>query len=139
MNGQQPESSPLADEFGVDLTHRPQPPATDGQLPYESTVTAPTEWVPYVYTESEMRALAARRAVSVTALVVALLGLAVAVFGVWGAPLSLMAVILAFVGRNKEPLARVVWGWALVAGIVGLLITVGWMIYSIQVAAVIGL
>jgi hypothetical protein len=139
MNGQQPESSPLADEFGVDPTRRPQPPAADGQLPYDSTITAPTEWVPYVYTESEIRALAARRAVSITALVFALVGLAAAVFGVWGAPLSLMAVMLAFVGRNKEPLAPVVWGWALVAGVVGLLITAGWMIYSIQVAPVIGL
>ncbi|MGO4691396.1 hypothetical protein [Glaciibacter sp. 2TAF33] len=139
MNGQQPESSPLADEFGVDLVRRPRPPASDGQLPYESTVTAPTVWVPHVYTESEMRALAERRAVSATALVFGLVGLAAAVFGVWGAPLSLMAVVLGFVGRNKEPLARVVWGWAIVAGVVGLLITVGWMIYSIQVAPGLGL
>jgi hypothetical protein len=134
MNGQQPESSALADEFGVDLTRRPATPANDGQLPYESTVTAPTEWVPYVYTESEIRALTARKAVSMTAVVFGLLGLVAGVFGVWGAPLSLMAVVLAFVGRNKEPLARVQWAWALVAGVVGLLICIGWMIYSVQIA-----
>jgi hypothetical protein len=139
MNGQQPEPIPLADEFGVDLTRRPAPPTTTGQLPYESTVTAPTDWVPYVYTDSEIRALANRKSVSVTAVVFGVLGLAAGVFGVWGAPLALMAVVLAFVGRNKEPLAGVVWGWALVAGTVGLLIAVGWMVYSIQIAPGLGL
>jgi hypothetical protein len=139
MNASVPESSALPDGMGVDLTRHPAHSASEGQLPYESTVTAPTEWVPYVYTESEIRALAARKAISVTAVVFGLLGLAAGVFGIWGAPLSLMAVVLAIVGRNKEPLARVQWAWALVAGIVGVLLSIGWLIYGIQIAPAVGL
>lgn len=126
MNGQQSESGAPRDEFNLDFTRPPAP--VEGQLDYESTVTAPTEWVPYVYTDSEIQALTERRQLSTASIVCGLLGLLGAVFGVWGMLFSLAAVILALIGRRTERMAGHLWVLGLVAGLVGVAIAAGWIV-----------
>lgn len=96
-------------------------------------MTAPTEWVPYVYTAAEMRTLVTRRRLSVASLVCGSLGLLLAIFGVWGATLSLAAVVLALVARTAERLAGTLWVYGLVTGLAGLVIVAGWFLYITQV------
>lgn len=138
MSGRQPEPTPPSDDFGLHLTRPRAPAPVDGQLAYESTVTAPTEWVPYVYTDTELRTLAGRRHRSVASLVCGLVGLLIAVFGVWGAPVSLAAIVLALLARTAEPAARTTRVYGLVSGIVGLAIGAGWVAYSTQIAPTLG-
>lgn len=117
---------PRDDDFRLDLT-RPSAPV-EGELDYASTVTAPTEWVPYVYTDSELSARAGRGGLSVAALVFGLLGLGVAVFGVWGAALSLAAVVLAVMARITERRPGILWASGLATGLVGLSLAVIWVL-----------
>lgn len=123
------------DDFRVDLTRRPAP--APGELDYASTVTAPTEWVPYVYTESELSAQAGRGGLSIASLVFGLLGLSIAVFGVWGAALSLAAVVLAVMARMTERRSGTVWAYGLVTGLAGLVLAVGWVLIVAQVLTIV--
>lgn len=123
------------DDFRVDLTRRPAP--AEGELDYASTVTAPTEWVPYVYTDSELTAQAGRRGLSLASLVFGLLGLLIAVFGVWGAALSLAAVVLAVMARMTERRGGTVWAYGLVTGLAGLVLAVGWVLIVTQVLTIV--
>jgi hypothetical protein len=104
-----------------------------GEIPYESTVTAPTRWVPYVYTEGELRAVTRRRGLSTASVVFGLLGLAGAIFGVWGAPMSAIAIVLAFVASATQRWAWLRWGAGLVTGITGLLLSAGWVYFTTAV------
>jgi hypothetical protein len=104
-----------------------RPPAA-GELAYESTITAPTEWVPYVYTTAEIRTHAARRGLGITAVVFGALGVLAGIFMIWGVPLSLAAVVLALVARFVERRAGGLWIIGLVSGLVGLLLGVFWLI-----------
>jgi hypothetical protein len=108
--------------------------AADGQLPYEATVTAPTEWVPYVYTNTEILRVVGRRRVSVAALVFAVLGLLLCLFSWWGAPLSLIAVVLSLFAAHAEPLAKALWASALASALVGLVVAAGWLVVILEVA-----
>ncbi|TFC87310.1 hypothetical protein E3T24_05315 [Cryobacterium sp. TmT2-59] len=126
MVGEYRDPSDDVDDFRLDLT---RPPASvEGELDYASTVTAPTEWVPYVYTDTELRAHAERHGLSVAALVFGLLGLLVAIFGVWGAALSLAAIVLAIMARATEHRSGALWVYGLVTGLAGLLIAAGWVL-----------
>lgn len=120
-------------EFELDLT-RPRAPV-EGQLAYESTVTAPTEWVPYVYTAAELQRLASRTGLSVASFVLGGLGLLLAIFGVWGVALSLAAVVLALVAQGSEHLGKTLRVYGLVTGLVGLAIVVLWFVYIAQTLA----
>jgi hypothetical protein len=104
-----------------------RPPAA-GELAYESTVTAPTEWVPYVYTTAEIKTHPVRRGLSIAALVCGVLGMLAGIFVIWGAPLSLAAVVLALVARFVERRAGALWVFGLVTGIVGLLMAALWFV-----------
>jgi hypothetical protein len=104
-----------------------RPPAA-GELAYESTVTAPTEWVPYVYTTAEIQTHPARRGLSIAAVVCGALGVIAGIFVIWGVPLSLAAVVLALVARFVEPRAGKVWLLGLLSGIVGILMAVLWFV-----------
>lgn len=132
MSGQHRDPISPADEYRADLTRPPAP--AEGQLAYESTITAPTEWVPYVYTEAEVRGVDVRRRRSIASLVCGLAGLLVGVIGVWGMPLSLAAVLLAVVAWHTERRARSISVYGVVTGLVGLVIGVGWIIFVTQVA-----
>jgi hypothetical protein len=112
--------------------------ATDGQLPYEATVTAPTEWVPYVYTDTEILRVVGRRRLSVASLAFGVLGLLLSLFSWWGGPLSLVAVMLALGAAKTEPLAKTLWACALASGLVGLAISAGWLVLILQVAPKLG-
>ena len=118
------------DDLRFALTRPPE--EVTGELDYASTVTAPTEWVPYVYTESELRALARRRALSVASLWFGAVGLAGAVFVVWTAPLSLAAVVLAVWASRTERAAVSIWAWGLGTGLAGLVIAAGWIVLISQ-------
>ena len=118
------------DDLRFELTRPPE--EVTGELDYESTVTAPTEWVPYVYTESELRALASRRALAVASLGFGAVGLAGAVFVVWTAPLSLAAVVLAVWASRTERAAVSIWAWGLGTGLAGLVIAAGWIVLISQ-------
>ena len=118
------------DDLSFELTRPPE--TVTGELDYASTVTAPTEWVPYVYTESELRALARRRARSVASLCFGAVGLAGAVFVVWTAPLSLAAVVLAVWASRTERAAVAIWAWGLGTGLAGLVIATGWIVLISQ-------
>jgi hypothetical protein len=96
-------------------------------------MTAPTEWVPYVYPEAETRTVGTRRGLAVASVVCGLLGLLLGIFGVWGASLSLAAVVLALVARATQRRAGSLWKYGLASGLVGLAIAVGWLIYITQV------
>lgn len=119
------------DDFRLDLT-RPSPPP-EGQLSWESTMTAPTDWVPYVYSDAEIKTVTRRRGFSIASLGCGLLGLLLAVFGVWGVTFSLAAIILALVARTAEPRAKALWGYGLASGLIGLVIVIGWFVYITQV------
>lgn len=127
MDGQHGEPSLGPDDFRLDLTRPPEP--VGGQLPYESTVTAPTEWTPYVYSDAEVRTITGRRRLSISAFVCGVLGLLLAIFGVWGVTLSLGAVVLALVARGSERRARAFWLGGLLCGVAGCVIAVGWIVY----------
>ncbi|MEO6200201.1 MAG: hypothetical protein ABIX44_03465 [Cryobacterium sp.] len=119
------------EDFRLDLT--PPAPAPEGQLAWESTMTAPTDWVPYAYSDAQIKTVTSRRGFSIASLACGLVGLLFAVFGVWGATVSLAAVILALVARTAEPGAKTLWGYGLATGIAGLVIVVGWIVYITQV------
>ncbi|HSP51252.1 MAG TPA: DUF4190 domain-containing protein [Cryobacterium sp.] len=123
------------DDFRVDLTRRPAP--ASGELDYASTVTAPTEWVPYVYTDSELNAQASRSGLSIASLVFGLLGLLIAIFGVWGAALSLAAVVLSVMARLTERRAGTVWIYGLVTGLAGVVLAVGWVLIVTQILTIV--
>jgi hypothetical protein len=104
-----------------------RPPAA-GELAYESTVTAPTEWVPYVYTTAEIQTHVARRGLSVAAVVCGALGVLAGIFVIWGVPLSVAAVVLAVVARVLESRAGGLWLIGLALGILGILMGVLWFV-----------
>jgi len=114
----------------LDYTRAPAPPGS--QLDWESTVTAPTEFVPYTYTEAEVQRITGRRRLSVASLLCGLVGLALGVIGVFGLPIALIAIVLALIARTTENRARVLWLSGLVSGLVGVLFTAGWVVYIIQ-------
>ena len=124
--GSNPDPETPNDEFLLDLTRPPAP--VEGQLDYESTVTAPTEWVPYVYTDSEIQALTERRELSVTSLVCGLAGLILAVFGAWGILLSLAALVLSMVARRTEQMTGGLWLYGFLTGVIGLVLSAGWIV-----------
>jgi hypothetical protein len=134
VTNQPPQSAGVGDEFALDLTRRPVPPPTDGQLAWESTITAPTEWVPYAYTTGELRLVAARRRLSTTALVISLMGLLVGLFTIWGSPLSLIGIVLALIATQVERPARARWLPALLVGLIGMAIGAVWLVYILNFA-----
>jgi hypothetical protein len=112
-------------EYLSELTREPAP--ITGQLDYESTFTAPTEWVPYVYTDAELQTIESRRGMSVTALVCGSLGLTLSLFGVWGAPFSFIAIVFGLMARSMERLATPRWGYGVALGLAGLVIVGIWI------------
>jgi hypothetical protein len=135
MSAQQPE--PAARPQTAQIAQMAQA-ATEGQLPYEATVTAPTEWVPYVYTNTEILRVVGRRRLSAAALAFGVLGLLFSLFSWWGGPLSLIAVVLVLCAAKTEPLAKTLWACALASGLVGLTVSAGWLVLILQVAPKIG-
>jgi hypothetical protein len=127
-NGQGATTTATTARLPAGLT---RPPAA-GELAYESTITAPTEWVPYKYTTAEIQTHPIRRGLSIAAVVCGVLGMVSGVFVIWGAPLSLAAVVLALVGRFVERRAGALWIFGLVSGIVGLLMAALWFIVITQ-------
>jgi len=114
-----------------DFTRPPAPPGS--QLTWESTVTAPTEFVPYVYTDAEVNSIQARRRTSMASVVCGGLGLLLGIVGVWGILLSIAAVVLALMARSSEHRARNLWMTGLVTGIMGCALALGWFLYVTQV------
>lgn len=127
----QDRDSASPEDFRLDLQRPPKPP--EGQLSWESTMTAPTDWVPYVYSDAQIKTVISRRGFSIASFACGLFGLLLAIFGVWGATFSLAAVILSLVARTAEPRARTLWGYGLATGIAGLVMAIGWFIYITQV------
>ncbi|TFB73734.1 hypothetical protein E3O06_07860 [Cryobacterium glaciale] len=113
-------------------TRAPAPPGS--QLDWASTVTAPTEFVPYSYPEAEVaRITSRRRRLAVASLICGLAGLALGVIGVFGLPIALIAVALALIARSTENRARALWSSGLVSGLVGVLLAAGWVVYISQI------
>jgi hypothetical protein len=104
-----------------------RPPAA-GELAYESTVTAPTEWVPYVYTTAEIKTHPVRRGLSIASVVCGVLGMLAGIVVIWGAPLSVAAVVLALVARFLETRAGSLWIIGLASGLVGIAMAVLWFV-----------
>jgi hypothetical protein len=129
-----PRSPRPEDGYWFDITRPPAAAPDNGQLAWESTVTAPTEWVPHVPTDAELQRLASRRALSVSSLVAGATSLLVALFTIWAVPLSLAAVVLALRARQVEGRARVFWLSGLVTGIAGLVMAGIWLVYILGVA-----
>ncbi|MDH6237974.1 hypothetical protein [Cryobacterium sp. CG_9.6] len=131
MNGAHRDADAVDDDYRVDHTRRPAP--SGGELAWESTMTAPTEWVPYVFTDAEVHTHTTRRRLSLTSLVCGLVGLLLGIIGVWGIFVSVAAIILALIARTLEYRAKVLWMSGLVAGVVGTVLAVGWFLYVTQV------
>ncbi|TFD66858.1 DUF4190 domain-containing protein [Cryobacterium ruanii] len=112
-------------------TRAPAPPGS--QLDWSSTVTAPTEFVPYAYTEAEVERITGRRRLAVASVVCGLVGLALGVIGVFGLPLAFIAITLALIARTTENRARTLWMNGLVSGIIGVLLAAGWIVYISQI------
>jgi len=108
-------------------------PPVAGELAYESTVTAPTEWVPYVYTTAEIQTHAARRGLGVASVVCGMLGVLSGIFMVWGVPLSLAAVVLALLARFIERGSATLWRVGLGSGIAGILLGAVWLVVITQI------
>jgi hypothetical protein len=124
----------VQDDFALDLTRPAPAAAAEGQLAWESTITAPTEWVPYVYTDAELRQSSTRKGFSIASLVAGSVGLVTCLFWLWGAPLSAIAIVLGVCAAVIERPARVFWVPGLVTGMAGLLIAAGWLVYVLNVA-----
>ncbi|TFD87694.1 hypothetical protein [Cryobacterium serini] len=114
----------------VGYTRAPAPPGS--QLDWSSTVTAPTEFVPYIYTAAEVERITGRRRLSIAAVSCGLAGLGLGVFGVFGLPLALIAIPLALIARTTENRARTLWLSGLLSGLFGVLIAAGWIVYICQ-------
>ena len=112
-------------------TRAAAPPGS--QLDWASTVTAPTEFVPYTYTEAEVARITGRRRLAVASLICGLAGLALGVIGVFGLPIALTAITLALIARSTENRARTLWVSGLVSGVVGVLLAAGWIVYISQI------
>jgi hypothetical protein len=98
-----------------------QPPAVDTQQ-YAAQVAEPTT--------------AAKRAeptakLATTGVVLGVLGVIGGIVFGWALPLSVVAVVLGFLARSKEPHAPGVALAAIVTGLVGMLLSLGWLAYSI--------
>jgi hypothetical protein len=104
-----------------------RPPAA-GELSYDSTITAPTEWVPYVYTTAEIQIHAAKRGIGVAAVICGAVSVLSGIFLVWGAPLALAAVVLALVSRAVESRKSGLWLSGLGLGLVGLGLATVWIL-----------
>lgn len=115
----------------LDYTRAPAPPGS--QLDWASTVTAPTEFVPYTYTEAEVARVTGRRRLSLASVVCGLVGLALGVIGVFGLPIALGAITLALIARSTENRARTLWLSGLLSGLVGVLLAAGWIVYISQI------
>lgn len=132
----QARAQAAARESAAGLTAGPtagltRPPAP-GELAYEATITAPTEWVPYVYTTAEIQTHAARRGLSVAAAIFGVLGLLTGIFMIWGVPLSVAAVALALVARFVEHRSGALWIAGLVTGVLGILVGVLWFVVNTE-------
>ena len=114
----------------LDYTRAPAPPGS--QLDWASTITAPTEFVPYAYTEAEVQRITGRRHLAVASVICGLIGLILGVIGVFGLPLALIAITLALIARTTENRARTLWRSGLVSGIAGVLLAAGWVVYISQ-------
>lgn len=130
MSGQYRDQFAPADDFNLT---RPPARSPQGQLAWEATETAPTEWVPYVYTEAEVRQVGIRRRLSIGSVVLGALGLIGGVLGVFGLPFAFCAVLLALVARGAERRAGALWVGGLLSGIAGLLLGAGWVYYIAHV------
>ena len=111
-------------------TRAPAPPGS--QLDWSSTVTAPTEFVPYIYTAAEVERMTGRRRLSIAAMSCGVAGLGLGVIGVFGLPLALIAITLALIARTTENRARTLWLSGLLSGLFGVLFTAGWIVYISQ-------
>jgi hypothetical protein len=107
-------------------------PPVAGELAYESTVTAPTEWVPYVYTTAEIKTHPVRRGLSIASVVCGMLGVLAGIFVVWGAPLGVAAVVLALVARFVETRAGSLWIIGLISGMAGTGMAALWFVVITQ-------
>ena len=117
---------------GTPLTGLTRPPVA-GELAYESTITAPTEWVPYVYTTAEIQTHSARRGLSVAAVVCGVTGLLAGIFVIWGVPLAFAAVVLALVARFVERRTGGLWLVGLGTGLAGIVLGALWLLVITQV------
>ena len=70
---------------------------------------------------------------STWSLISGIVGLVVSVFVGWGFPLSIVAIVLGFGARRREPGARGRALTGLVTGFVGLACSIGWLAYSVVV------
>ncbi|MBF4568386.1 DUF4190 domain-containing protein [Plantibacter sp. VKM Ac-2880] len=70
---------------------------------------------------------------STWSLISGIVGLVVSVFVGWGFPLSIVAIVLGFGARRREPGARGRALTGLVTGFVGLACSIGWLVYSVVV------
>ena len=72
-------------------------------------------------------------------MILGILGVLISIFGGFGLLFSIAAIVLGFLGRAKERAAKGFWLTALITGFVGVLISVGWIIfYVVAIAAGIG-
>jgi hypothetical protein len=87
------------------------------------------------YQQSQTPAAAARTGTSRStwSLITGVVGLVVSVFVGWGFPLSIVAIVLGFGARRREPQGRGRALTGLVTGFVGLACSVGWFVYSVVV------
>jgi hypothetical protein len=104
------------------------PPLPAGLTRPPAAVTAPTEWVPYVYTTAEIKTHPVRRGLSIASVVCGVLGMLAGIVVIWGAPLSVAAVVLALVARFLETRAGSLWIVGLVSGMVGIAMAVLWFV-----------
>ena len=130
MSGQHRDPTAAADDYNLT---RPPAVAPEGQLAWEATETAPTEWVPYVYTEAEVRTVGIRRRLSIGSILFGILGVTGGVLGVFGLPFAIVAVVLALTARLTERRAGGLWRAGLFSGVAGLLLGAGWLYYITQV------
>ena len=114
-----------------DPAHAPLSP--EGQLAWEATETAPVEWVPFVYTAAQESTMRVRRRLSVSSVVLGVVGLAGALLGVFGLPFSAAAVATAIAARITERRAGQLWFIGLVTGVSGLVIGAGWLMLIARV------
>jgi hypothetical protein len=66
-----------------------------------------------------------------TGIVLGVLGVIGGIFFGWTLPLSVVAIVIGFVARSREPHARGIALGAIITGFVGLALSLGWLAYSI--------
>lgn len=130
---QQPQQSPYGTSPSAPPAAWQGDHATYLQTVPTAVYQAPSQGGYPSYQQAQAAATPTGTGRSTWSLVLGLIGLVISIFVGWGFPLSITAIVIGFIARRREPLARGRALTGIVTGFVGLLCSAGWFAYSVVV------